>query len=328
MHGAAVTFSKQVIESGRSYDLVLANDMMDVAVFKALVRSAGVRIPIACYFHENQISYPISSRDTDLSASRDLHYGYINYTTALASDILYFNSHYHRKTFIDSLPAFLASFPDFQNKDTVRQIAEKAEVLPLGLDLVGLDSYKVQELPRERPILLWNHRWEYDKRPEAFLNIVLELDRRGLDFDIALLGERGSDEPDMLHEVRAQLKDRVLQDGPVEDFATYAGWLWRASILPVTSEHDFFGASVVEAIYCGCHPVLPNRLSYPEHVKDNDFLYQSEEEAIDKITQLIVSEEWREPLRISSEMLRYDWSRLKSPYDFGLSGAASRENCS
>ena len=69
MHGAAVTLASQVIESGNCYDLVIANDMMDVAVFKSLINSAGLDVPITCYFHENQLSYPVSPRDTDISST-------------------------------------------------------------------------------------------------------------------------------------------------------------------------------------------------------------------------------------------------------------------
>jgi len=52
----------------------------------------------------------------------------------------------------------------------------------------------------------------------------------------------------------------------VEDFAEYAKWLWRADILPVTSRQEFFGASVVQALYCNCCALLPDRLAYPEHL--------------------------------------------------------------
>lgn len=322
MHGAAVTFANQVVDSGNSYDLVLANDMMDVAVFKSLINSAGLDFPIACYFHENQLSYPVSPRDTDISASRDLHYGFINYTSALAADKIFFNSQYHLDNFIHSLPKFLASFPDFQNRESIGNILKKAEVLALGMNLRELDEFACEETTSgERPLLLWNHRWEYDKGPEAFLSIVLELSRQGLDFEIALLGERGSEQPAGLDAVRRQLGDRVLQDGPVDCSADYAGWLWRADILPVTSIQDFFGGSVVEAIYCGCHPVLPNRLSYPEHVSDDWYFYETEEEAVGKIAELIRTGIWRDPFKASQKMLRYDWSQLAASYDMALSNA-------
>jgi hypothetical protein len=40
--------------------------------------------------------------------------------------------------------------------------------------------------------------------------------------------------------------------------------LWQADIAVSTAIQEFFGISVVEAMYCGCVPVLPRRLSYPE----------------------------------------------------------------
>ena len=38
-------------------------------------------------------------------------------------------------------------------------------------------------------------------------------------------------------------------------------------IIPVTSNHDFFGISVMEAVFCNVWPILPDRLSYKELLK-------------------------------------------------------------
>ena len=37
-----------------------------------------------------------------------------------------------------------------------------------------------------------------------------------------------------------------------------------SSIVVSTAAHEFFGISIVEALYLGCIPVLPRELSYPE----------------------------------------------------------------
>ena len=316
MHGAAVTLADRVLATGKAYDLILADDLMDVAVFTGLIRQAGIGTPVATYFHENQISYPVSPRDTDLLEARDLHYGFINYTSALVSDLVYFNSNYHRDSFLNSLPSFLGRYPDHANKGSVKTIATKSEVLPLGLDLRALDAHKSDGNDKNAvPLILWNHRWEFDKCPDEFLRLLLVLQERGLSFEVALLGERGGEDPPLLLEVRKKLGTAILQDGPVDDFATYAGWLWRADILPVTGIQDFFGGSVVEAIYAGCHPVLPNRLAYPEHVNDPCVLYDTFAEAIEKITDLIESGSWETPYPCVPRINRYDWLELGDRYD-------------
>ena len=59
MRTASLTFL-QKIKSLREYDRVFATDMMDVAQFKALAGPACP--PVVLYFHENQMSYPLSPR--------------------------------------------------------------------------------------------------------------------------------------------------------------------------------------------------------------------------------------------------------------------------
>ena len=312
---------------GSGYDLLLANDLMAVAVFTARLRQAGIKTPVATYFHENQISYPVSPRDTDLTQARDLHYGFINYTTALVSDKLYFNSHYHQDSFLAALPAFLGRYPDHDNMATVDEIAAKAEVLPLGIDLQALVPHKPQEDgDKQVPLILWNHRWEFDKCPEVFLQLLLDLRQRDLVFKVALLGERGTEEPPLLDTVRKVLGDDIVQDGPVESFAEYAGWLWRADIIPVTGIQDFFGGSVVEAIYTGCHPVLPRRLAYPEHLSEPGAFYNNADEAVEMVAHLIESGNWRQPSPHVSAVARYDWTSLVSQYDEAFAAKRSPDS--
>jgi len=326
MHGAAITLAEKLLSSGIAYDLIIAEDMMDVAVFVAIVRNHGVHIPIITYFHENQISYPLSPRDTDRLAGRELRYGYINYTSALVSDRVYFNSNYHRSSFIDSLPGFLKQYPDFQNTESVETIAGKSETLPLGLELGALDANKPEDLAKRKdcPLLLWNHRREHDKNSEEFFDLMMALKERKVPFKLALLGKQSEVTRLLFESFCDQLGDIVVHNGEVKDEAEYAAWLWRADILPVTSNQDFFGGSVIEAVYCGCHPLLPDRLSYPEHFSGHPVYYKDSQEAIEKLDALIQTGFWQEPSSLSTIAARYKWENLAPLYDQAFAVACEK----
>ncbi|MEM9160255.1 MAG: DUF3524 domain-containing protein [Verrucomicrobiota bacterium] len=317
MHGAAVTFANRLIDSGKSYDLILANDLMDVAVFAGLIRKSHPRTPIATYFHENQLCYPWSPRDKDVKQGRDLHYAFINYTTALASDHLYFNSNYHKNAFSTALPEFLSRYPDHQNKSTLHSIEEKSSTLHLGMELKFFDAYRPHKKTSSnpRPLIIWNHRWEYDKNPIGFFRIISAALEEGLDFDLALLGERFEEEPPYFKKAKAQLGERIIQYGSEPALEKYAQWLWRADIALTTSVQDFFGASIVEAAFCSCHPILPNRLAYPEHFDKEPIFYNSEEDAVEMLVSLIKSGRWKQSFTPHRPLDRYDWATLAPDYD-------------
>ena len=319
MHGGAVSLAKRFIAGDFQPDLLLVSDMLDLATFLALTRKKTANLPVALYCHENQLTYPWSPDDSDPQRNRDAHYAFINYTSALAADTVLFNSRYHLEALTGQLPEFLKGFPDHNDLENVDLIKAKSRVLPLGLDLQALDRYRPKQ-PKpasEPPLILWNHRWEYDKNPAEFFRALCQLHDEGRPFQVAILGEAYHKAPDVFDAARQQLGDKVVQFGYVKSFSEYARWLWLADILPVTSHHDFFGASVVQAIYCNCTPLLPSGLAYPEHLPANrhaHYLYDDYDALVERLRERLddpspTDDEFR------NHVARYDWLEQAPRYD-------------
>ena len=189
MHSGAVSLAKQFLEIEYQPDLILATDMLDFSTFLGLTRTKSANIPTALYFHENQITYPWSATDPDVALKRDNQYGYMNFTSALSADHIFFNSSYHKQSFIQALPDFLNQFPDYKELALIDTIRAKSQALYLGVDLNRFK--KVPKLAKLKvPLLLWNHRWEYDKNPKGFFEALFQLKKDGFKFKVAIIGEQ------------------------------------------------------------------------------------------------------------------------------------------
>ena len=140
MHGAAETFARKYAAENCSPDLILATDMLDLAGFLALTRTQTAHLPVAIYFHENQIAYPWSPDDPDRQLQRDQHYAYINYRSALVADRVLWNSAYNQESFLAGLEKMLRAFPDHQELRNVDLIRLKSQILPLGMDFTKPDT--------------------------------------------------------------------------------------------------------------------------------------------------------------------------------------------
>ncbi|MEO0686902.1 MAG: DUF3524 domain-containing protein, partial [Cyanobacteria bacterium J06649_11] len=108
--------------------------------------------------------------------------------------------------------------------------------------------------------------------------------------------------------------------GYAEGFADYAGLVKSAHILPVTSRQDFFGGSVVEAMYCGVYPLLPDRLAFGEHVVVDlrqDHVYTDQGDLINRLRYLLElpASSRTLPVAINQHTSRYDWQVRAVDYD-------------
>ena len=314
MHGGAITLANMFNELKTKYDLIICSDFLNLPVFRSLTINNIKQTPIVIYFHENQASYPWPSNDKDVQLERDFHYYYINQTSSLCSSWNFFNSEYHLNSYIEGLSKYLSKMPDYKNKKTLDMIISKSSVLHLGCNLSKLD-HTIIKGDNDKPLILWNHRWEYDKNPELFFKILKRVKSQGFEFELALLGERFTSYPQTFKDSIAQLNDNIV----VSDYCSpdaYKEWLINADILPVTSNQDFFGISIMEAIYCNTHPILPNRLAYKElynNIKNKEFFYDNDNDLFNKTIQAIKN--YKNLKGLSDLTKQYDWNQIISKYD-------------
>jgi len=318
MHGGAITLAQEYNKIKNKFDIILCSDMLNLPVFKAVSYDNLCNSKIIMYFHENQLSYPWSPMDKDLELKRDLHYYYINYTSSLISDHNYFNSNYHLISYIEGLRKYLHKMPDFKNIDTINFINKKSSVLPIGCEL---NKYQSDYKKNITPVILWNHRWEYDKNPELFFNTLFELDDSNIDFKLIVVGESYREYPNIFDIAKDRLSHKIIHFGYCDNYNEYVKYLKIANILPVTSNQDFFGISIVEAISYGVYPILPNRLSYPElfdNKINSNIFYNNKIEFKDKIISVInnisLMLDRIKPLR-NHVYQTFNWNNVSKKYD-------------
>jgi len=258
MRHAAITMADQVRErtqAGASWDVLFCSDMLNLAEFLGLAPRAVRQIPSVAYFHENQLTYPVRHE-----SERDYHFVLTNLTTALAATQVWFNSTFHRDTFLGALPGFLKRMPDHQPLDAPDRIRAKSCLQP-----PGVDAFPRRGARQPGPMrLLWAARWEHDKDPDTFFEALDLLEAQGVDYRVSVIGERFRESPAIFDQARERLADRLDRWGYQETREDYQAALSEADIVVSTARHEFFGISVVEAIGAGAYPLLPRRLAYPE----------------------------------------------------------------
>ncbi len=307
LRGSALHLLENNLDSG--FDVLLVSDMFNVADYKAY--RGNKALPVLNYFHENQITYPSNNTITDFSL------GMINITSAICSDKILFNSNTHYQDFIDGIPPFLERAPDHKPLWVIKEIEEKSSILYPGCNFDNeIETYKT----KEEPIIVWNHRWDYDKKPESFFQALRHLKDKKLKFKIVILGQNYENKPKLFKKAEVEFKDYILFCGYAESKEDYINWLKKGDIVISTAIQENFGYSVVEAVHYGCFPLLPDRLSYPEIIPEDyheDVLYED-------INELIIKLQYRvENIRscdsainnLSGKMKEYSWNSSIEKYD-------------
>ncbi|MBU0985513.1 MAG: DUF3524 domain-containing protein [candidate division Zixibacteria bacterium] len=324
MRHSAVTLARQVTErydTGERWDRLFCSDMLNLAEFKGLVDPGISALPAVLYFHENQLTYP-----NRRSEERDMHFAYTNFTSALAADSVWFNSGFHREEFLTALRGLLERMPDYEELSAVDRIREKSAVHPPGITPLTPPENRRPGPPR----ILWAARWDHDKNPELFFDVVMQLAQENIDFRVSVIGEQFSDVPPVFAQARKSLGTRIDRWGYQTDRRDYEAALREADIVVSTANHEFFGIGVVEAIASGAYPLLPNRLAYPEILADipvperASFFYDGSHEQLKDRLRLLIAEAdvgtlWTDHTSsLLSSMKRFTWNSAVPVLDDSL----------
>ena len=320
MRHAAITFAEQVaprLEAGERWDLLFCSDLLDLAGFGGLAAAEVGRLPAVAYFHENQLTYPVRIED-----KRDYQFAMTNLTSALAADNVWFNSEFHKESFLEALIRFLKSMPDYQPIRDVDKIRDKSSVYPPGIE-------DLPQRPSRKPgpmRILWAARWEHDKNPEDFFAALEILKNSNIRFEISVIGQSFRDRPEIFDKAKIQFSNNIIRWGYQQSRDEYVDSLFEADVFVSTANHEFFGLSILEAIAVGVYPLVPNRLSYPE-ILDLDgiedaaqFFYDGTvRDLAQKLSNLAVQIQadklWPSSIYPQRLTERFKWRKLINQYD-------------
>jgi glycosyltransferase involved in cell wall biosynthesis len=310
LRSAALYIAEEFGEALRHCDLIVATDLINLADLKAL---AGFTCPAILFLHENQLTYP-----TPEGEKPEINFGFVNLVSALAADLCLFNSRYHLEEFDRALKQFINDIPEFVPEQAHQQVMSKSQVIYMGIDISEFNHPLALDNPK--PVILWNHRWEFDKQPWVFFDQMYKLAEDGIDFELIILGENFQMHPKEFIEARSKLGSRIRQFGFVESMEDYARFLATSDVVVSTAIQENFGFAIIEAMYCQTLPLLPNRLSYPEFLPQKfheKFIYNNEQELASKLRWLL--QEYRNlndaRAEIAQAMAAFDWKKRIKEFD-------------
>ena len=340
MRGAAAWFADQInAMPHRRFDLLLVTGFLNLADLRGLLLPPLDRVPVLLYMHENQLTYPLSPDE-----EFDYHFGFTNILSCLAADRVVFNSAFHRDLFLDSIPSYLGKMSEAVPRRVPQRLAVKSQVLPVGLDRSplpedhfpryrggGCDPEVGPGWPRggaqKQPhLILWNHRWEFDKQPEVFARAITRLLEQGLPFDVALLGDVQQHD-EVFSPLARRLGLRLKAFGFLEDRRRYDEMLAMADIVVSCAKQEYFGISVAEAIHAGCYPVLPRDQVYPslygQHCKGRHF-YDDEAGLCSLLSDLLTGDDCGHVCSLDRDVDHCCWPRLAPRFDSLLQEVAEQ----
>jgi glycosyltransferase involved in cell wall biosynthesis len=311
----------QWVEEHGQPDLLVISGLVDVAHLLGRARRSLVsQPPVVIYQHESQLVYPGRRAEEQEAALR-------NWLSWCAADLVVFNSTYHRDALLAELPRFLERIPDPTHRARLDEVAERFDVLPVGVDIA---PFRAQEQGGARsavaddrgPLILWPHRWEPDRDPDVFAAALDKLVAARIPFRLALAGEEPPGGSKHTGKVRATFADRfrdhVEAVGPFER-GRYRELVRAADIVVSCTTHEFFGVSVVEAVAAGCRPVLPAALSYPELIPEpwHDIALYPQGRFGSALSDAVTKPDRAQHhlTGLADTMERFDWSAVAPRYD-------------
>ena len=169
-------------------------------------------------------------------------------------------------------------------------IDEKDKIVVTGLPFVVKKDATI--VTDKEDIIVFAHRDDPDKKVDDFFRILYMFKQRNPEFKYKVVVTGGG------REVRLSTKGLLSSFSEVEFHSNltkyqYYTLLSKSRVMISTAIQENFGVCTQEALAFNVIPICPNRLSY-QYLLPKEFLYDSLEEAVEKMEQYLVNEPLRE----------------------------------
>lgn len=195
-------------------------------------------------------------------------------------DVIYVPSHY----LLNQLP------PEMQ---------EKSIVYPWGMQQIKIPS--IVPFHERKYDIVFPHRLDQDKGVNDLKEIIQRLP------NVQFLITSPVPVDDTNAGTQEILKSRNVSFRLISDNNDHLRSLTESRLILSTAKQENFGFSIAKGVLCGCIPVLPNFLVYPE-LYPKSALYEDIDNACNNITRVLEDKEYRthleHDLTVSLENLR------------------------
>ncbi|XP_070694251.1 tRNA-queuosine alpha-mannosyltransferase [Pempheris klunzingeri] len=346
---AALHFS-QTVPTCPSYRVLFSSSVLNLCELVAL-RPDLARLKKVLYFHENQLVYPVrkeQERDFQYGYNQVLSclvadvvvfnsaFNMDSFLSSISSFMKKIPDHRPRDLDLLIRPKSLVLHYPLHLPD-VSRLLPKHKLLrtPFHVDdtleprggppLPWSDPHesRTEQCPgsgggpgvQVRPLhIVWPHRWEHDKDPELFFSTLIKLKEKKLEFHLSLLGQTFTDPPDVFSEARRQLDGHVLNWGYLPRKEDYLQVLCEADVVVSTARHEFFGVAMLEAVHCGCYPLCPRALVYPE-IFPAEYLYNTPEQLCKRLQGLCRRPDIARRHIVRVDTSSFSWTSLRERYE-------------
>ncbi|PIP57780.1 hypothetical protein COX03_01170 [Candidatus Woesebacteria bacterium CG22_combo_CG10-13_8_21_14_all_39_10] len=172
-------------------------------------------------------------------------------------------------------------------------------------DILKAVPEKINPVGRRENIVIFSHRWDYEKRPNVFVDMMNQLQNIRKDFKVYITTSRKkfrSNQKWLIEKLHSARFEYHIFDGLSKE--QYYQLLSKSKIFVSTTIEENFGYCLLEAMTLGCTPVVPNKYSHPEILNnDSRFLYNNNKEAVKIVSAFLDS-----PISISKLAFKYNYS--------------------
>uniref|UniRef100_A0A8C3YLW9 tRNA-queuosine alpha-mannosyltransferase n=1 Tax=Catagonus wagneri TaxID=51154 RepID=A0A8C3YLW9_9CETA len=304
----------QTIPTSERYRILFASSVLNLTELVALRPDLG-KLKKILYFHENQLVYPVKK-----CQERDFQYGYNQILSCLVADVVVFNSVFNMESFLTSIGKFMKLIPDHRPKDLESIIRPKCQVIyfPIRFPDVRrfLPKHKAAHLQKilslkESGTAAPSMAILFQQEQRGSENLLESLDSESGSCDVTQREHLGSsarqesylktfsasDNSSSHHEENKQNPRDVSHGADEQQKPLHIVWPHRW----------------LEAVYCGCYPLCPKDLVYPE-IFPAEYLYSTPEQLSKRLQNFCKRPDIIRKHLYKGEMAPFSWAALHGKF--------------